>query len=169
MCWFVGVGTSWLDVPLVVVEAWVCLPEIFNVDGPGGGRGRGRGGGGLRDIRIQEWGVRGASGMHQSCRSAVVTYLASSIVDPWLLSAFCVLCATCANCRFPLLTLMFPALLLLPKTIATWATDELTVRAGDNSIVAYKQRVHNIPTAPAPVRWLLGCASSWLMMYLLGW
>lgn len=65
--------------------------------------------------------------------------------------------------------LAFPALLLLPRRIETWATDELTVRKADNKISAYKQRVHNIPTAPTPVRWLLGLASSWLLMYVMGW
>jgi len=72
-------------------------------------------------------------------------------------------------CRFPLLTLMFPALLLLPQRIESWATDELTVRSEDNRIMAYKQRVHNIPTAPSAVRWVLGLASSWMLMYTLGW
>lgn len=71
--------------------------------------------------------------------------------------------------RHPLLCVMFPALLLLPETITSWVTDELTVNNNDNKLVAYKQRIHNIPTAPTPVRWLLGLASSWTLMLLLGW
>jgi hypothetical protein len=68
-----------------------------------------------------------------------------------------------------MLALPFPALLLLPETITSWATDVLTVDAQENRIVAYKQRVHNIPTAPTPVRWMLGMASSWLMMIAMQW
>lgn len=71
--------------------------------------------------------------------------------------------------RHPLLCAMFPALLLLPETITSWVTDDLTVNSTDNKLAAYKQRIHNIPTAPTPVRWLLGLASSWTLMLLLGW
>jgi hypothetical protein len=68
-----------------------------------------------------------------------------------------------------MLTVMFPALLLLPETFTSWVTDELTVSRQDNKIVSYKQRVHNIPTAPTPVRWMLGLATSWTLMYMLEW
>lgn len=68
-----------------------------------------------------------------------------------------------------MLALPFPALLLLPETITSWATDELTVDIHDNKIVSYKQRVHNIPTAPTPVRWMVGMASSLLMKVAMQW
>jgi hypothetical protein len=67
-----------------------------------------------------------------------------------------------------MLALVFPALLLLPSgTITSWATDELTVNVADNRIVACQHLLQNIPTAHNPVRWLLGLASSWLIMIML--
>lgn len=71
--------------------------------------------------------------------------------------------------RYLLLLLMFPLLLLVPDKITMWVTDELTVRTQDNKLLVYKQQVHNIPTAPAAVRWLLGLMSSWLLTYLMNW
>jgi hypothetical protein len=65
--------------------------------------------------------------------------------------------------------MVFPALLLLPGTLESWVTDELTVRAADDKIMRYKQRVHNIPTAPTVLRAIFGLVTSWLFMMLLGW
>jgi hypothetical protein len=64
---------------------------------------------------------------------------------------------------------VFPVLLLLPRTLESWVTDEVTVRLADNKLVRYKQRVHNIPTAPTLLRSVLGLFTSWLFMMLLGW
>lgn len=57
--------------------------------------------------------------------------------------------------------MVFPALLLLlPGTLESWVTDEVTVGSADNQIVSYKQRVHNIPTAPTVLRAIFGLITS---------
>lgn len=72
-------------------------------------------------------------------------------------------------CRHPLLVLLLPGLLLVPRSIECWVTDELTVHKASNKIQAYKQRVHNIPTVPTLLRWLLGLVASFLLMWGFGW
>jgi hypothetical protein len=72
--------------------------------------------------------------------------------------------------RYPMLALVFPALLLLPSgTITSWATYELTVHAQDSRTVGYKHLLQNTPTAPNPAQWLLGLASRWLMIVVMQW
>jgi hypothetical protein len=67
------------------------------------------------------------------------------------------------------LIFLWPLLLLLPRVLEVWCTDVLTVSNADNRVLSYKQRVHNIPTAPWPLRWLLGMGVSWGLMHGCGW
>jgi hypothetical protein len=50
-----------------------------------------------------------------------------------------------------------------------WVTDVLTARKSDNKVVAFKQRVHNLPVAPWLLRYPLGMALSRLLMHAFGW
>lgn len=59
--------------------------------------------------------------------------------------------------------------LLLPPALEAWATDVLTVRASDHTVLHHLQRVHNIPTMPWLLRSCLGVSSSLVMMHVLGW
>lgn len=120
----------------------------------------------------------------QACMPA--PFLSAVSLPPWHYStpyppphsaftlSMCVCCTPTPSrntpCRSPLvLLLLWPLLLLLPREVDLWVTDLLTVRQSDNRILTYKQRVHNLPTLYWPVRYVLGMAISWGMMYLLHW